>query len=142
VPIATIITPNIPEAEVLTGDRLEANEDLEKACRSLAELGSTSVLIKGGHAAADSSDDCLFIETESGSEIHWLTEKRVESPNTHGTGCTLSSAIAAHLAKGYEIIDAVRSAKKFISEAITAGAEYKIGQGHGPVHHFYGLWQD
>lgn len=142
VPIATVITPNMPEAEVLTGDRLETNEDLEKACRSLAQLGSTSVLIKGGHSTADSSDDCLFIGTEDGPEIHWLTEKRVDSPNTHGTGCTLSSAIAAHLAKGNEILDAVRLAKRFISEAITAGAEYKIGQGHGPVHHFYSLWGD
>ena len=74
--------------------------------------------------------------------VHWLPDKRIESLNTHGTGCTLSSAIAAHLAKGLDIIDAVKAAKIYISEAIAAGADYKIGNGHGPVHHFYNLWQD
>ncbi len=141
IPIATIITPNMPEAEVLTGDRLNTNDDLERASKSLAELGSTAVLIKGGHFTTEDSDDCLYVQKEDEPEIHWFTAKRVDSPNTHGTGCTLSSAIAAHLAKGYDIVDAVKSAKKYISEAIAVGATYQIGHGHGPVHHFYNLWK-
>lgn len=142
IPIATIITPNIPEAEVLTGHTLKTYEDLERASRSLAELGPMSVLIKGGHFTTENSDDCLYVQEKDQPEIHWLTGKRINSPNTHGTGCTLSSAIAAHLAKGYDIVEAVEAAKKYISEAIAAGAEYQIGHGHGPVHHFYQLWKD
>jgi len=142
IPIAAVITPNMPEAEVLTGRTLGTNEDLEEACGSLAQLGSAAVLIKGGHSAAESSDDCLYIQGENGPQVHWLADTRIDSPNTHGTGCTLSSAIAAHLAKGYGVVDAVRSAKTYISEAIAAGAEYRIGNGHGPVHHFYNLWKN
>ncbi len=142
IPIATVITPNIPEAEVLLGEPLGTKADLENAARSLADLGSTSVLIKGGHFTTEDSDDCLYVRTEDGSEIHWFPDKRVDSPNTHGTGCTLSSAIAAHLAKGERIADAVKLAKQYISEAIAAGAAYQIGHGHGPVHHFYDLWKD
>ena len=142
IPIATIITPNIPEAEVLTGYKLSTNEDLENAAKSLAELGSMAVLIKGGHFTSDDSDDCLYIQKKNEPEIHWLPGKRIDSPNTHGTGCTLSSAVAAYLAKGYDIVDSVVLAKKYISEAIAAGAAYQIGHGHGPVNHFYKLWID
>jgi len=142
IPLATIITPNMPEAEVLTGDRLETNEDLEEASKTLAGLGPMSVLIKGGHFTTENSDDCLYVRTGGEPEIHWFADKRVDSPNTHGTGCTLSSAIAAHLARGRGITDAVRLSKGYISEAITAGADYEIGHGHGPVHHFYRLWQE
>lgn len=142
IPIVTIITPNIPEAEVLTGRSLNTREDLESASRSLAELGSRAVLIKGGHSATEDSDDCLYVQTGDAPAIHWFPDKRVRSPNTHGTGCTLSSAIAAYLAKGYDIAGAVKAAKGYISEAIAAGAAYQIGKGHGPVHHFHRLWQD
>jgi len=142
IPIAAVITPNMPEAEVLTGRRLETNGDLEDACENLAQLGSAAVLIKGGHSVSESTDDCLYIQGENGPQVHWLAGTRIDSSNTHGTGCTLSSAIAAHLAKGYGVLDAVRSAKVYTREAIAAGAEYRIGSGHGPVHHFYGLWKD
>lgn len=142
IPLATIITPNMPEAEVLSGQTIRTKNDLEEVAKALLELGPHAVLVKGGHFTGVDSDDCLIVKSTNSVNIHWLPDKRVDSFNTHGTGCTLSSAIAAHLAKGYDILDAVKAAKKYISKAIAAGAAYKIGNGHGPVHHFYNLWRD
>lgn len=142
IPIAAIITPNIPEAEVFTGQQISTNDDLKRVGSILAQLGPKAVLVKGGHFSGQNSDDYLLIRQDENVESQWLPDNRIDSPNTYGTGCTLSSAIAAHLAKGFEIIDAVKRAKKYISEAIVAGADYKIGHGHGPVHHFYNLWID
>ncbi len=142
IPVATIITPNMPEAEVLTGESMQSHDDLERVAKRLIKLGPQAVLVKGGHFTGEDSDDCLLVKTDDELTIYWLPDKRVKSPNTHGTGCTLSSAIAVHLAKGFDIVDAVHAGKKYISEAIAAGAEYKIGNGHGPVHHFYNLWRD
>jgi hydroxymethylpyrimidine/phosphomethylpyrimidine kinase len=142
IPLATVITPNIPEAQVLAGKQIATKNDLEQIGTSLLKLGPASVLIKGGHFTGQDSDDCLLVKEGAHVRIHWLAGERIDTPNTHGTGCTLSSAIAAFLAQGYEILDAVRAAKKYTSEAILAGAQYKIGQGHGPVSHFYKLWKD
>lgn len=138
-PLATIITPNLPEAKVLCDGRIETREEVEHAARLLADLGPRAVLIKGGHFSGTQSDDCLFIR-EPGESLHWLKSQRCVTSNTHGTGCTLSSAIAAYLAKGHGILEAVTAAKEYISLALVAGADYKIGHGHGPVFHFYQWW--
>jgi hydroxymethylpyrimidine/phosphomethylpyrimidine kinase len=138
-PLADVVTPNIPEAEVLLGRRLHGRDDLRAAAIELAGRGSRSVLVKGGHLAAGDSTDLLYLAAET--RVVELAEERVESRNTHGTGCTLSSAIAAHLAHGCGIEEAVRRAKEYISRAIRAGAGYTIGRGHGPVHHFFQFWK-
>ena len=140
IPLATIITPNIPEAQVLSGKKAASEQDVERIAHALSKSGPQAVLVKGGHLEGKTSDDCLLLQDNAKVRIQWLREKRVNSPNTHGTGCTLSSAIAAHLAKGLSINDAVKAGKKYISEAIAAGADYKIGSGHGPVFFFFSIW--
>ncbi|MBN1561300.1 bifunctional hydroxymethylpyrimidine kinase/phosphomethylpyrimidine kinase [candidate division KSB1 bacterium] len=140
-PLATIVTPNIPEAEVLTGRQITSVADMEDAARIVLDYGSTAVLLKGGHFSGADSNDCLLFHNNGEQHVYWLEGERIDTPNTHGTGCTLSSAIAAHLAKKNSILDAVKGAKRYISGAIRAGAEYQIGHGHGPVHHFYNLWE-
>ena len=139
IPMATVITPNLPEAEVLLDRDIDGEEGIQRAASSLAELGSKSVLIKGGHLETLESSDVLYIN--EGERFVVLPDERVQTPNIHGTGCTLSSAIAAHLAKGLDIEPAVRKAKKYIAKAIRAGASYRIGQGSGPVHHFHEFWE-
>lgn len=134
-PLATVLTPNVPEAEVLTGQSIASSADLEDAAHALLALGPEAVLLKGGHLdAEDTSDDCL-VTRESTT---WLCAPRVATPHTHGTGCTLSSAIAALLARGESLTDAVSGAKAYISKAI--GAARPLGAGHGPVHHFHAWW--
>ncbi|MGD2000585.1 MAG: bifunctional hydroxymethylpyrimidine kinase/phosphomethylpyrimidine kinase [Desulfobacterales bacterium] len=137
-PLATVLTPNLPEAAVLLGREVNGLDDMQAAAKSLAAFGSRSVLLKGGHAQGDDSSDVLFIADEDRCIV--LEDRRVRTANTHGTGCTLSSAIAAYLAKGETIAAAVRNAKKYIAEAIRAGAPYRLGHGSGPVHHFYSFW--
>ena len=137
-PLADVVTPNLPEAEVLLGQKIESFEDMQRAAKSLAQFGGRSILIKGGHLGESKSTDLLYL-TEADRFVT-LEAERVDSPNNHGTGCTLSSAIAAHMSRGSQIEDAVRKAKMFIQNAIRAGAAYKIGHGHGPVHHFFELW--
>ncbi|MEM7802663.1 MAG: bifunctional hydroxymethylpyrimidine kinase/phosphomethylpyrimidine kinase [Chloroflexota bacterium] len=140
-PMATVITPNLPEASVFLGRSLEGRQtdgQMEEACRDLAGMGAQAVLLKGGHAEGEVSRDLLYITADQA--FHAFEAKRIDTPNLHGTGCTLSSAIAALLAQGLEIKAAVAEAKRYISDAIVAGAEYTIGQGHGPVHHFYRSW--
>ena len=136
-PMARIVTPNIPEAAALTG---LAEEDVasapEHACERLAALGSRAVVLKGGHVGGATSDDLLF----DGKTFTRLPAPRVATKNTHGTGCTFSSAIAANLAKGMSVVDAVRAAKDYIERAIEAGVSLRIGSGHGPVHHFHAFW--
>lgn len=139
IPLATVITPNLPEAEVLLGQGIDGEESIKKAAKSLAELGSKSVLIKGGHMETSESSDVLYIEAEK--QFMVLPDQRVQTPNIHGTGCTLSSAIAAHLAIGFDIKQSVRKAKEYIAKAIRAGAAYRIGNGSGPVHHFHDFWE-
>ena len=138
-PLADIITPNLPEAEVLLGKPLSDPGMLENAAKELSRFGSRSVLIKGGHGTTQSSTDILYHADED--RCLEMTSKRFSTVNNHGTGCTLSSAIAAYLAKGNSIEQAVKAAKAYISNAIRTGAEYKLGQGHGPVHHFFKYWE-
>lgn len=139
IPKAIIITPNIPEAEVLSGLKIATPKDLEIVAKSLLDLGPRAVLIKGGHFEHQHSPD--YLVTKNGTHL-WLDAERTESANTHGTGCTLSSAIAASLALGTSLEQAVKQAKNYITEAIVAGKDYQLGHGHGPVKHFYDLWQD
>lgn len=139
-PLATVVTPNLPEAQVLIEGTIASRPQMEDAARRIAALGPKSVLLKGGHLVDENSDDYFLEMTVDGPQGTWLSSPRVASRNTHGTGCTLASAIAAFLAKGFSISESVRRAKQYISEAIAYGAEYSLGKGHGPVHHFYRLW--
>ncbi|MBC7237450.1 MAG: bifunctional hydroxymethylpyrimidine kinase/phosphomethylpyrimidine kinase [Chloroflexi bacterium] len=139
IPLATVITPNLPEASVLLARPISDRQSMQEACVSLAELGPRAVLLKGGHLSGASCIDILY-DRQTGT-FTFLQEERVETNNTHGTGCTLSSAIAAYLARGYEIQEAVTQAKRYITAAIKAGAAYQLGRGHGPVHHFYAFWE-
>ena len=132
--LATIITPNIPEAEVLINRLIKSDEDMMIACRSLVELGAKSVLIKGGHSSGN-PNDLLF----DGESFHWFYGERIQTKNTHGTGCTLSSAIAANLAKGHSLKESVELAKKYITLAIEHSLP--LGHGHGPTNHFYDLYR-
>jgi hydroxymethylpyrimidine/phosphomethylpyrimidine kinase len=138
-PLAALITPNLPEASVLLGRAVEKKEDMREACRDLAALGPRAVLLKGGHLEGGESPDLFY--AEGGKKLLTLEGERIVTRNTHGTGCTLSSAIAAGLAKGLDIAAAVKSAKDYISAAIQAGADYELGKGHGPVHHHYAFWE-
>lgn len=133
VPWARVITPNIPEAELLLGRRIGDQSELPDVARELSLGGRVSVLLKAGHLHDEELID-IFYNAES-DRILPLRSRRISTPNTHGTGCTLSSAVAAFLAKGYGLDDAVTAAKNYIDAAIRAGAEYRIGRGHGPVHH-------
>lgn len=137
IPLARIITPNIPEAEILLGEKITGQKDLPEAARKLAESfgGKVSVLLKAGHLSEELLTDVLY----NGETKEWLElpSMRIETKNTHGTGCTLSSAIAAYLAKEYSLNEAVRRGKDYIYQAILAGRDYSVGQGHGPVHHFW-----
>ena len=139
IPRARVITPNIPEAEILLGRRLSRQEELPDAARELSQGGRVSVFLKAGHLDDEELVD-IFYDAES-DRIVPLRSKRVATVNTHGTGCTLSSAIAAFLARGYALDDAAAAAKEYIAGAIAAGAHYRIGHGHGPVHHFYRFWE-
>jgi hydroxymethylpyrimidine/phosphomethylpyrimidine kinase len=136
-PLADVITPNLPEAAVLLSiGEGELLVDLEGACRRLLELGPRAVVLKGGHAHGAYSEDLYF----DGGEVVRLPARRVDTPNTHGTGCTFSAALAAHLARGLGPQEAARGAKSYVTGAIEAAAEWKLGHGHGPVHHFHALW--
>lgn len=140
IPYSRVITPNLPEASMLLGQKIDAKDQLEDAARALSEQagGQVSVMLKGGHLEDDTLVD-VFYNAETGKALRLSTPK-VNTVNTHGTGCTLSSAIAAWLAKGTDLQTAVVKAKDYINRAIIAGAEYQIGKGHGPVHHFNDFW--
>ena len=135
IPLVRVITPNIPEAEILLGEPITEQSALPHAARRLAEKYGVSVLLKAGHLVNDELID-IFYNHETGETIE-LRAQRIDSPNTHGTGCTLSSALAAQLAKGFSLTEAVRAAKAYINAAIIHGANYRIGHGHGPVCHFF-----
>lgn len=142
-PLCTTVTPNLPEAETLLGREISDRSEVEEAARALLELGPRSVLLKGGHLNDEQSTDCLVLREpdENDRDVYWYESERIDTKNTHGTGCTLSSAIAAELAKGEPLSEAVDNAKEYISRAIRAGSEYRIGKGHGPLHHFYHVWE-
>ncbi len=126
--IASLITPNIPEAELLCGCKIINAADMKVACRLLADRYKAAVLLKGGHSIHDAND---FLICEAGE--FWLTSERIDNPNTHGTGCTLSSAIASNLAKGYSIPDSVRNAKEYLTGALSHGIN--LGKKRGPLNH-------
>ena len=136
-PLCEVLTPNIPEAETLVGRELRTKEDLQDACREIAALGARCVLLKGGHLSEDrDAEDLLF----DGETFHTYTTKRIPTKNTHGTGCTFSSAITAHLALGKSVPDAVAAAKDYVTMAIAHALD--LGHGHGPTHHFYDLYRN
>jgi hydroxymethylpyrimidine/phosphomethylpyrimidine kinase len=139
-PLATVVTPNLPEAAVLL-DLEEAEDEagMIDAAARLRALGPQAVLLKGGHLVkgADSID-----VLDDGAEPLTLAAPRIATENTHGTGCTLSSAIAALLARGLSLRDAVRGAKAYVTAAISAADRLMVGHGHGPVHHFHALWRE
>ncbi len=131
-PLSTLITPNIPEAQVLTGIVIKNKEDMLVAAKAIGDNYGVAVLLKGGHSISD-ADDLLY---ENG-KYKWFKGERIENPNTHGTGCTLSSAIASNLAKGYTLEESIRRAKEYISEALKAMLD--IGKGSGPMNHAFNL---
>ena len=132
IPLADIITPNLSEAEVLSGVQIAVKGDMLKAAEEIASYYNGAVLIKGGHLNGD-AEDLLY----QNDEALWISGKRIDNPNTHGTGCTLSSAIAVFLAKGYSVEDSVRRAKEYVSGAIAAGLN--LGKGQGPLQHNYNI---
>lgn len=139
IPFVRVITPNIPEAEILLGKKISNQEDLLKVVKDLSFGNKVSVMLKAGHLTEDKLTD-VFYNAET-NEIIELTSQRINTKNTHGTGCTFSSAIAAFLAQELSLNNAVRKAKDYINKAIIAGADYEIGKGHGPVHHFFDYWK-
>ncbi|MDG5767258.1 bifunctional hydroxymethylpyrimidine kinase/phosphomethylpyrimidine kinase [Balneolales bacterium ANBcel1] len=150
-PLATLITPNLPEAGVLTGTDVTNRQQMEHAGRALLAMGPEAVLVKGGHlTGSDLSPDCLIEHAAehpadmSDSSIQvtlrWYEMPRVETRNNHGTGCTLSSAITALLARGMSREQAVGSALSYVNRALRKSVDWQIGQGYGPVHHFHPLW--
>ena len=131
-PVATLVTPNIPEAQILSGMSIDRKEDMEKAAKTIGDTYNCAVLLKGGHRVSD-ADDLLY----SDGTMQWFTGGRIDNPNTHGTGCTLSSAIASNLAKGFALNESVQRAKDYISEALAA--QLDLGKGPGPMQHNFGL---
>lgn len=130
-PVCTLITPNVPEAEILAGRKINSETVLENAAKALGDAYGCSVLIKGGHFTANEgfSDDCLY----HNGAFEWISAQRIDNPNTHGTGCTLSSAIACNLALGFELTDAVKRAKQYLTGCIEKRLD--LGKGRGPLEH-------
>ena len=131
-PISTLVTPNMPEAQVLSGLSIETKEDMIIAAKHIGDNYHCAVLLKGGHSIND-ANDLLY----ANGELHWFEGKRIDNPNTHGTGCTLSSAIASNLAKGYNLSESVQRAKDYISGALAAMLD--LGEGSGPMNHAFDL---
>ena len=131
-PTATLVTPNIPEAQILSGINIECEEHMLAAAKMIGDTYDCAVLLKGGHRIND-ANDLLY----DAGHVQWFEGKRIENPNTHGTGCTLSSAIAANLAKGFTLAEAVERAKEYISEALSAMLD--LGSGSGPMNHAFAL---
>jgi hydroxymethylpyrimidine/phosphomethylpyrimidine kinase len=133
-PLAMLVTPNLPEAAVLAGFDVTDRDLMQDAAEGIQAMGPEAVLVKGGHLPGATGADDLFFD---GDRMAWITGEWIETPNTHGTGCTLSSAIAAHLARGDELLDAVRKGKAFVTEAIRAALP--LGGGIGPVDQLWGI---
>ena len=131
-PLSTVITPNIPEGEILSSEKIESRDDMERAAKRIGDTYGCAVLLKGGHRVND-ANDLLY----AGGEMQWFEGKRIDNPNTHGTGCTLSSAIASNLAKGYSLSESVARAKEYISGALSAMLD--LGKGAGPMQHNFDL---
>jgi len=138
-PRARIVTPNLPEAAALLEQPIASNEgEMEHQARALMKRGAKAVLIKGGHGSGGHSVDLLV---EAGDGVTRHSARRIPTKNTHGTGCTLSAAIAAGLAKGLGLYEAVTAAKNYVSTAIAAADMLEVGHGHGPLHHFFRQWR-
>jgi hydroxymethylpyrimidine/phosphomethylpyrimidine kinase len=133
-PLATLVTPNLDEAALLVGRPLATEADMEGAARQLLEMGANAVLVKGGHLAGDTVGDLVLLR---GQAPHWMRAARIATANTHGTGCTLSSAVAAQLALGMSLVEAVEAARDFIRGALEGGAGVRTGAGSGPLNHGY-----
>ena len=129
-PISTLVTPNIPEAQVLSGLTIRDKEDMIAAAKQIGDRYRCVVLLKGGHSVND-ANDLLY----TNGELRWFEGKRIDNPNTHGTGCTLSSAITANLALGYDLAESIRRAKEYLSGALSAMLD--LGKGSGPLDHMY-----
>ncbi|TXI91961.1 MAG: bifunctional hydroxymethylpyrimidine kinase/phosphomethylpyrimidine kinase [Neisseriales bacterium] len=136
-PLATVVTPNIDEAEVLVGHKINTQAAMLDAAREILETGVEAVFLKGGHMEGDMCQDLLFTE----DKYQWFISKRIKSKNTHGTGCTLSAAIASGLAQGDSLITSCSNAKEYITQAILSFQYEEIGKGHGPVNHFHAIWK-
>jgi hydroxymethylpyrimidine/phosphomethylpyrimidine kinase len=133
-PRTALITPNLDEAALLVKRPLHNETDMQAAARALLALGARAVLIKGGHLAGDTVSDVLALKN---GDILWMRDGRIATPNTHGTGCTLSSAIASYLALGQDLVEAVQSARRYIRGALQHGAQVRTGAGSGPLNHGY-----
>jgi hydroxymethylpyrimidine/phosphomethylpyrimidine kinase len=133
-PLATLVTPNIPEAQVLSGVTVKTGDDMIRAAKIIGDTCRCAVLLKGGHSVGD-ANDLLYAQ----GEFRWFEGRRIENPNTHGTGCTLSSAIASNLALGYPLEEAVEKAKAYLSAALSA--MLNLGQGPGPLNHGFAYTQ-
>ena len=131
-PLASLVTPNIPEAQVLSGIPIRGKDDMIAAARRIAQSCNCAVLLKGGHSISD-ANDLLYAK----GELHWFKGRRIDNPNTHGTGCTLSSAIAANLALGYDLAESVHRAKQYLTCALAAMLD--LGKGSGPIDHMYSI---
>ena len=132
-PLALVVTPNLPEAEVLAGRAIQSESDMREAARAIQALGPRYVVVKGGHLAG-AANDVVY----DGAAIEVLSRPRVATRHTHGTGCTFSAAIAARLAAGVSPLEAIAEAKEYLYQALRHA--YRVGAGHSPVHHFYALW--
>ena len=131
-PLASLVTPNIPEAQVLSGIIIREQDDMIAAAKRIAESCNCAVLLKGGHSISD-ANDLLY----ANGELRWFEGRRIDNPNTHGTGCTLSSAIASNLALGYDLAEAVHRAKEYLTGALAAMLD--LGKGSGPIDHMYSI---
>ncbi|MFP4165870.1 MAG: bifunctional hydroxymethylpyrimidine kinase/phosphomethylpyrimidine kinase [Opitutales bacterium] len=138
-PLARVITPNLPEASILSGREVASQSQMHAAARELSCNQSVSVMLKSGHLGSPCPAD-VFYHAET-DEMHVFESPHLKTNNTHGTGCTLASAMASFLAKGYGLLDAVSMGKEYIHNAILHGSNYQIGHGHGPVHHFFNWWE-
>ncbi|MBD5308146.1 MAG: bifunctional hydroxymethylpyrimidine kinase/phosphomethylpyrimidine kinase [Bacteroides sp.] len=141
IPYCRVITPNVPEASLLLGEAIDRQSQFEEAARALSSMygeSKVSVMLKAGHLSDQILTD-IFYNAETGEMVR-MESKRIDTNNTHGTGCTLSSAITAWLAKSADLNTAVRLGKEYLTAALLSGAEYETGKGHGPVNHFHAMW--
>lgn len=135
-PLATVLTPNLPEAaHLLDEPDAQTREDMARQGRALIALGPAAILMKGGHLTGTDSPDCLVTQ----GDVIWFEGQRTDTPNTHGTGCTLSAALAAQMAQGRSLPEAVTAAKAYVARAIACAGDLTVGSGHGPTHHFANL---
>ena len=133
-PLASLLTPNVPEAEILAGMAIRSVDDMDRAASAVCREAGCDVLVKGGHIGGDTKTDILY---SGGCRAAMFETATVHTRNTHGTGCTLSSAITAMLALGHSMTDAISRAKEYLHQALEAGSDVEIGHGHGPVNHFF-----